>query len=164
MLLLVNMSEQFRKTCFILVLSFVALFFAPRVVVACSCELPPFGKTEKQLVKLEREKSRAVFSGEVTEIILKETIPGEPAPVAEVSFRVLRSWKGVTTETATVFTANICCICGYEKFKVGDQFLVYTYGSDENEKLWTGMCTRTRSLTEAALDLCVLGKGKVPKG
>jgi len=163
-LLLADMAKRIMKVCFISILSFVALFFTPSVAFACSCERPPFGKTEKQLIKLEREKSRTVFAGEITDIILEQTIPGEDAPVAEVRFKVLQSWKGTATKTVTVFTANICCICGYEGFKVGERYLVYTYGSDEDEKLWTGMCTRTKPLTEAALDLRVLDKGKVPKG
>ena len=147
------------KICFVFVLNFFALLSAPSIATAWRCELPPFGKTEKQIIKLELEKSVAVFSGEVTEIILKQTIPNEEAPVAEVRFKVFQSWKGVETSTVTVFTANICCICGYN-FKVGESYLVYNYASDKNGNLWTGMCTRTKSLSEAVKDLKVLGKGK----
>ena len=151
------------KICIVSILSFVALLLTPSVAFACSCDLlASFGKTEKQLIKLAREKSQTVFAGEVTEIILEQTIPGEDAPVAEVRFKVLQSWKGATTKTLTVFTANICCICGYT-FKVGERYIVYTYISDDDEKLWTNICTRTKPLSEAAKDLKVLGKSKVPK-
>lgn len=156
------MTEHLKKTCFVLVVGFLALLFAPSVAFACSCEIPPIGKNDKQLVKLEREKSKAVFSGEVTEIIFKQTIPGEPAPVAEVRFKVLQSWKGVGTNSVTVLTANICCICGYS-FKVGERYLVYAYGSNEDESFWTNICTRTKYLSEASKDLQSLGKAKVSK-
>ncbi|MEJ7849250.1 MAG: hypothetical protein WKF92_14300 [Pyrinomonadaceae bacterium] len=148
------------KICLISILTFVVLLFIPRIAVACSCDLPQLGKTEKQLIKLERKKSQAVFVGEVTEIIAPKTASGEEAWTAEVRFKVLQTWKGVTTETVSVFTANRCCICGY-KFAVGERYLVYAYSSDED---WaTSFCTRTKILSEADEDLKVLGKNKVPR-
>ena len=153
-------GKRFMKICFISILSFVALLFAPGIGFACSCSLPPMGKTEKQLIKLERKKSQAVFVGEVTEIIAPKTASGEEAWTAEVRFKVLQTWKGITTETVSVFTANRCCICGY-KFEVGERYLIYAYSSDKN--LGTNFCTRTKTLSEANADLKVLGKNKVPK-
>ena len=159
-LLLVATAKHVMKICFVSILSFAALLFVPSVAFACSCELPPRGKTEKQLIKLARENSQTVFIGEVAEIILEKTTPGEDAPVAEVRFKVSKSWKGAAKETATVFTANICCICGYT-FKVGERYLVYTYNSSDGTKLYTNICTRTKPLAEADKDLRVLGKAKV---
>ena len=148
------------KICFVSILSFVALLFAPSIAFACSCSLPPIGKTEKQLIKLERKKSQAVFVGEVTEIIAPKTTSGEEAWTAEVRFKVLQTWKGITTETVKVFTANRCCICGYE-FAVGERYLVYAYSS--NKDLGTSFCTRTKTLSEASKDLKVLGKSNISK-
>ena len=132
------------------------LLILPGIGHACSCNLPPIGKTEKQLVELERKKSKAVFVGEVLEIIVPNTPSGEPAWVAEVRFKVQESWKGSVAEEVSVFTANVCCICGYE-FKVGERYLVYAHGSD---KLSTDICTRTRRVADAEIDLKVLGKAK----
>jgi hypothetical protein len=154
------MTKRVRKICFILFLSFVGLLFAPSIAFACSCSLPPIGKTETQLIKLERKKSQAVFSGKVIEIIAPKTASGEEAWVAEVRFKVMQTWKGVTTETVSVFTANICCICDYN-FDVGERYLVYAYSADDN--LATSICRRTKLLSEAGEDLKVLGKSKVPK-
>lgn len=143
------------KIYFVLVFSVLGLLFAPSITFACSCSLSPIGKTEKQLIKLERKKSQAVFSGEVAEIIAPKTISGEEAWTAEIRFKVLQTWKGVTTQTVSVFTANRCCICGY-KFAVGERYLVYAYSSDK--ALGTNFCTHTKTLSEADVDLKVLGK------
>jgi hypothetical protein len=117
-------------------------------------------KSEKQLVGLERKKSKAIFVGEVVEIKVPKTASGEPAWVAEVKFKVQRAWKGAEAEEMSVFTPNVCCICGYE-FRVGESYLVYAHGSD---RLSTDMCTRTRKLVEAETDLKVLGKAKALQG
>ena len=148
------------KIYFISFLSFVALLFAPSIAFACSCSLPTIGKTEKQLIKLERKKSQAVFVGEVTEIIIPKTSTGEESWTAEVRFKVLQTWKGITTETVSVFTANICCICGY-KFDAGERYLVYAYSSDKD--LATSICKRTKPLSGANEDLKVLGKSNISK-
>jgi hypothetical protein len=154
------MAKRVRKICFVSVLSFVGLLFVPNIAFACSCSLPPIGKTEKQHIKLARKKSQAVFVGEVTEIIAPKTASGEEAWTAEVRFKVLQTWKGVTTETVSIFTANRCCICGY-KFSVGERYLVYAYSS--NKDLATSFCTRIKLFSEADADLKVLGKNNVPK-
>ena len=113
-------------------------------------------KTEKQLVERERKKSKAIFVGEVIEITVPKTPSGEPAWVAKVKFKARRVWKGVEEEEVSVFTANVCCICGYE-FKLGESYLVYAYGTDG---LSTDICTRTRPLADAEKDLKVLGKAR----
>ena len=132
------------------------LLLVSNVGLACSCDLPPMNKTEKQLVELERKKSKAVFVGEVVEIIVPKTASGAAAWVAEVRFKVQRKWKGAEAEEISVFTANVCCACGF-KFEVGESYLVYAYGSDS---LSTNTCTRTSRLSEAEKDLKVLGKTK----
>ncbi len=50
--------------------------------------------------------------------------------------------------------------CEYP-FKVGERYLVYAYG-DENE-LGTSTCTRTRKLKKAKEDLKALGEGRNPE-
>lgn len=58
-------------------------------------------------------------------------------------------------------TSTACCICGYP-FRVGERYLVYASNGYEGEpELWTNICTRTKSLANAANDVKVLGKGQV---
>lgn len=135
------------------------LLLVPNIGLACSCDLPPMNKSEKQLVELARKKSKAVFVGEVVEIIVPKTPSGEAAWFNEVRFKVLKKWKGIAAEEITVLTANVCCICGY-KFEVGVSYLIYAYGT---ERLETNICTRTVPLGAAEKDLQVLGKAKGSK-
>ena len=151
------MSNCVLKSCLCLIVT-TWLICIPTVVAACSCALPPLGKTENQLIKLERKKSQAIFSGEVTEIIIPKLPSGEESWTATIKFKVLQSWKGIKTETVTVYTTNVCCICGY-KFEIGEHYLVYANGTAKGE-LSTDTCTRTKKLLTATEDLRVLGKGK----
>lgn len=143
------------------IVSVAWLLFIPGIVAACTCELPAAGKTEKQLIKLERKKSQAVFTGEVREIIIAKTASGQDSWTSEVRFKVLQSWKGMPAETVSVFTFNVCCICGYV-FTVGERYLVYATGS-EGGNLFTNTCTRTKTLFAANedSDLRVLGKSNL---
>ena len=137
----------------------ICLFLSQTISLACSCTAPPKNKTEKQLIELEQKRSKAIFAGEVVEIVVPKTPSGELEQFAEVRFKVQRMWKGLKTEEVKVSTANVCCICGYE-FKVGESYLVYANG---NENLSTDTCTRTKRLSDAGNDLKVLGKGKTLK-
>ncbi len=133
------------------------LFFASESF-ACSCS-PNFndsGKSEQQIVKENRENAQAVFSGKVTKIILSDAPKGKEPFSAEVHFKVIKSWKGITTEEAIVHTAHICCICGFP-FKVGKEYLVYAYGE---KGLGTDICTRTRRLQYASEDVKFLGEAE----
>ena len=104
------------------------LLFSASDSFACSCS-PRIGiiKSEQQLIEEARENAKAVFSGEVMKIILSDAPKGKEPLFAEVHFKVIQSWKGITTEEATVYTIHMCCICGFP-FKVGTQYLVYAYG------------------------------------
>jgi hypothetical protein len=133
------------------------LLFSASDSFACSCS-PRIGiiKSEQQLIEEARENAKAVFSGEVTKIILSDAPKDKEPLYAEVHFKIIQSWKGITTEEATVYTAHICCICGFP-FKVGRQYLVYAYG-DKN--LATNICTRTMTLKYASKDLKFLGEAE----
>lgn len=135
------------------------LLLLPAATQACSCNLPPLKKSEKQLIELGRKASKAVFVGEVVEISVPTITSGESTWVSEVKFKVRKWWKGAGAEEVSVFTANVCCICGYE-FKVGESYLVYAHGEN---RLSTDTCTRTRKLAEAEDDLKVLGVGTAIK-
>lgn len=142
--------------CLLLVLMYSS--FSSTSAFACSCTNIQAGKSVKQRIKDQRKKSKAVFAGEVVEIIEAKTSEGKPAGYVEVRFKVDKSWKGVNTEEVRIFTFNICCICGYQ-FSVGESYLVYAYGnSTDQNQLWTNICTRTTKLMNAAEDVKVLGK------
>ncbi|WP_244152766.1 hypothetical protein [Paenibacillus lactis] len=50
--------------------------------------------------------------------------------------------------------------CGYDRFSVGDEYLIFAYR--ESGKLETGICEGTKLLSSAANELKELGSGYPP--
>jgi hypothetical protein len=123
----------------------------------CSClSKVPSGASVSRRVKHERKNSKAVFSGQVLEIVERNT---NDSHENVVTFRVIESWKRVKTNTVKIVTPRPTpASCGYD-FKVGKSYLVYVQRVD-GEGLWTDICSRTMELAKAVGDMQVLGKGK----
>lgn len=80
-----------------------------------------------------------------------------------VRFTLEEVFRGVKGTEAEVMTGLGDADCGYG-FRLGGQYLVYAY-RDKDDKLHTGICTRTRLLSEAADDIAyVRGLGKAKPG
>lgn len=133
----------------------------------CSCySLVPGNATPRETVNFELKRSPAVFSGEVVKIAVRSS--GMFEGYLEVTFKVDSSWKNVNSETVTVVTAPVVKSttppfirsCGYE-FVVGSSYLVYVQWADGTTRL-TGICSRTKKLTDATEDLQILGPSKIP--
>ena len=73
----------------------------------------------------------------------------------EVKFAVEEAFRGVNSTGISVFTGWGGGDCG-SNFLIGVQYLVYAYEDNENKRLVTNICTRTRALTDAAEDLSYL--------
>ena len=106
---------------------------------------------EPKSVKGTLKKSTAVFAGEVLEIWTNVN-------VRQARFRVERSWKGVEADEVLVLTDETA---ESPHYKVGEKYLVFAGMRDD--KLFTGICSRTKRLEYAADDLQQLGKGKLHK-
>ncbi|MBX7173303.1 MAG: hypothetical protein K1X72_20200 [Pyrinomonadaceae bacterium] len=141
---------------------FVTLFFAftflfgANKVLACSCSTPDGGrKSLQQKVKNEFLTSAYVFSGEVIEITKHPIYQNQII----VKFKVEKIWKGKSSQEVLVTTANDSAACGYDRFIVGNKYLVYTtYGEINN--LTTNICSRT-NLLENNKDLKFLDNLKI---
>jgi hypothetical protein len=118
----------------------------------------------------------AVFSGRVVSIrdhvtwwreawirvhnwIADQPICGDPETYVrdcglEVEIVVERSFKGEVGSTVQVRTGRGGGDCSYS-FAVGERYLVYA-GSFSTGELTTGMCYRTRRLSDAEMDLAFL--------
>jgi hypothetical protein len=120
----------------------------PGIGYPCSCEPPP-----PPLVALRQ--SSAVFAGTVVSV--EEWFSERDGSMFNVTFRVAERWDGATEMKATVVTATDEARCGFE-FEVGGDYLVYAFDPwfQGAEFPQTGICTRTRPLSEAAGDLAVL--------
>jgi len=119
-------------------------------VLACSC-VPQGSESIETQVKEAYTNSKAIFSGEVIEVIKKPDVY-----FVEVKFKLDKSWKNEFKDTVSITTGRGGGDCGYE-FEVGKKYLVYADG-DKN-KLRTNICTRT-SAFESNKDVAFLNKMK----
>jgi hypothetical protein len=118
---------------------------------ACSCAHP--GPPCRAL-----SNSDAVFAGRVSEIRDEDGPPrdgGVRGPrrrvrlVVEESFRGAGVKRGGALEVATGLGGGDC---GY-RFEVGERYLVYAEHPTGGDGLYTGICSRTRPLADAGVDL-----------
>ncbi|MFS0864479.1 hypothetical protein [Fredinandcohnia sp. 179-A 10B2 NHS] len=131
----------------------VLLSFFPQPASACSCAMP--GSVEEEL-----KQKTAVFSGKVIDINRSSNVllQSSSEPV-EVLFEVNEVWKGSNKSQVIVHTGLDSASCGFE-FKSKKEYIVYAYG--ENGDLGTGICERTKLLSEASEDKEILGSGNTP--
>ncbi|MWC27920.1 hypothetical protein [Paenibacillus sp. MMS18-CY102] len=136
----------------------LAPMLLPSHAYACSCAVSPS-------VASEFAKKTAIFTGEVTDIKIHNNsmkVQSSIDPV-DVTFKVQQVWKGEKiSEKTVVKTVRSDESCGYP-FKEAQAYLVYAYGDGSN--LEVGLCSGTKLLAEAGIDLKelnVLQKPVVP--
>jgi 5-hydroxyisourate hydrolase-like protein (transthyretin family) len=141
----------------LLLTSLLFLFASATQAIACSCA------GDARPCEAYGDAS-AIFVGTVTlstNITVKEG--GHEFTKRKVHFHVDRALKNVEAGDIEVVTNWGEAACGYP-FRLGGQYLVYAY-SDGNKMLATGICNRTRPLSEAAPDLeYISGRSKAPPG
>lgn len=94
-------------------------------------------------------RSSVIFGGRVTEIeTLKEKGGWEQRLIR---FAVADRFRGQTENMVEVITGRGGGDCGYS-FEIGKNYLVYTF-EREDGRLGTGICSRTRELSNAVEDL-----------
>jgi hypothetical protein len=141
-----------RRTGFRTSLLVLAFFIGRVDLEACSCAriLPACE---------EAWKSDAVFVGTVAH---RDPITIFGFPLAwpfpterRVTFVVKERFSGATDNTIEVRTGMGCCDCSID-FRRGRDYLVYAYRNPVNRVLYTGTCTRSRQVENAASDLAFL--------
>lgn len=133
---------------------FPIFMYSPITSYACSC-------LEPGPVKEELERSSAVFSGKVIEIVDKnknKRIQSSADPI-EVKFEVAEVWKGQSQTEIIVITERDSASCGFE-FDLDKEYLVYA--TELEGELRVSLCSRTALLSAAGLDIQELGKGEKP--
>ncbi|MGH6933091.1 MAG: hypothetical protein ACREEE_11730 [Dongiaceae bacterium] len=133
----------------ILVLAMAATWTAN----ACSCAAPASPADAL-------DRSSAAFVGQVIDIDkpFLDNLGLTSSGLHDVTFQVLRSWKGVSSDSIVVRTRLSGEACGY-RFEIDQKYLVFTAG---NPDLLTGLCTGTRPAEGAEADLEALDKLTVP--
>lgn len=127
-----------------------AIWLMPSRGQACKCAPPPSATEALQ-------QASAVFEASVTQLVPAE---GEN----EVTLRVTRAWKGISTETVRVRTRSDTAACGVP-FEIGRSYLVYANQSTQADTpipLEVLRCSRTQPTEEAESDIAELGLGVVP--
>jgi hypothetical protein len=127
-----------RKTVFVLALILGLAAF--ETALACSCAPPPPPQQA-------HDHADAVFSAKVLEA------PEAPRNYS-LRLQVDDSWKGADCRELEIGAGFATCIGNFEK---GKTYLIYAYRTEEGG-LRTDLCTRTRSIEDAAEDLAALGK------
>jgi len=141
-----------RKIILLLFIVGSLLVVNTTTVNACSCVQPAPSKESL-------EQSTAVFAGKVIDIDAPSGIIVDSADPVRVTFEISKIWKGPDYETLVLTTARDGASCGYG-FEENEEYIVYAYG--EENKLSTGICSRTRLLAKAQEDLQDLGAGDLP--
>ncbi|QED46928.1 hypothetical protein [Cytobacillus dafuensis] len=146
-----------KKVISILLFISIGLFLSttfPTDVNACSC-------AERPSVESEFQRSQAVFSGKVVDVMEKRSIKGFMSK--SVLFEVSETWKGVKQSQVIIATGQGGGDCGID-FKVGNDYLVYAHESDMYgaKSLISIICDRTSELSTSQEDLEFLGEGKPP--
>ena len=136
------------------------VFLLPDCASACSCAIP--GSQEERAERALAESS-AAFSGEAVEV--EEGPPTKMMgigglPSSRVTLRASEVWKGPRRETLEVSTPRDEASCGFP-FEEGKEYLVYAYTGKQG--LEVDLCSETVPLSEAGVDLEVLGDGEKPK-
>ena len=104
----------------------------------CSCAI--------RSPEISYARAEAVFVGVVTHAGEIGGEHGQP-----VTLRITRTWKGDSAENIVVHDAHPCGVV----FQAGVEYLVYAL-RDQDGRLYTTFCARSRPLAQAAEDLRVL--------
>jgi hypothetical protein len=129
---------------------FMGLNTNVQVTYACSCV------GGDALVKLNR--SNAVFTGKVIEV--GGTSKFDFGRLREYTFQVDQAWKGVTTNTVTIYSYDgSSASCGFS-FTKGETYLVYTNEAQDG-RLQTNLCNGNVMLSQAGEDLNLLGPATI---
>jgi hypothetical protein len=117
---------------------------------ACECQPPIFPETGY-------EQAGAVFRGWVSDIS-----PSSDGYVLDITISVSGYWKGSVTMFTHVYTSTYGGSCGYEGFRLCEEYLIYTEDSILPccPGLLVTVCNRTRPIIKAGTDLDYLGVAK----
>ena len=135
----------------------VSIFLSCSAVLAFNCKGVP-EKTATEAIK----NYSGVFSGKVVKIKGPKTRKRGNrveflGQFIEVTLRVKTSWKMVESEEITIRTPF--SDCGYI-FEVGEEYLLWVNLSEKDERLITGLCSRTDKLGNSIRDVMELGEGR----
>ena len=123
----------------------LAIFLFANIATACKCAPPPS-------VALSYDGATAIFIGKVQSI-------KEVKFQRVVTLRVIEAFKGAKAKTVTIHTGSGGGDCGFP-FVLFQSYLVYANGTAND--LGTNICSRTKGVGKASLELSELRKLRGP--
>jgi hypothetical protein len=131
---------------YLLFAALIVFLVVPTEIIACSC-------ADSESPCEAYGGASAVFTGIVTggSIILIKDGDDEYQQL-KVSFVIEENFRGVEGAQTEVITGLGGGDCGFH-FERGERYLVYAHRIEQDKRLYTGICSRTRSLSEAGEDL-----------
>lgn len=156
---------------------------------ACSCDLPhtvanAFKYTQtivhgrvikKSFISVENAMMKE--KADSLKIILQDDSQGlallGAKLITEIHVKILKVYKGTLIgDTITVYTSRSSASCGFTRFIVGQEFLIYASSNsdvfpmfrqkirlEKENTFWTNYCTRTKEYDfQEALELSSLGR------
>ena len=110
-------------------------------------------------------EAKAVFSGTVIESRRVTVNEGTYShEMRAVRLSIDQAFRGIEDAEVEVLTAFGGGDCGFG-FRQTEQYLVYAYRSERDQKLYTSICSRTRMLADAKADLAYIrGLAKAQPG
>lgn len=141
-----------KKAIFTIVLAIIlALALYPQTTSACSCAIL---ETPAEAF----DSAAAVFTGRVTAIEGPSGCTISSAAPTRVTFQAYEVWKGPEQSVIEITTELMSVSCGYE-FAIGQSYLVYAYGEEDDLKV--SLCSRTGILSSATEYIQALGESQV---
>jgi hypothetical protein len=124
----------------------IAILLSVTAAFACRCIINGAGACQ------DYWNMPVVFSGRVVQIEDIKSGTGDLYnPSKKVRFAVIDAFRGITGETVELHTGSGGGDCGFA-FELNESYLVYA-GNNNEGKLSTSICTRTRTLAKAAEDI-----------
>jgi hypothetical protein len=127
------------------ILSVLVILILTSIASACDCFYYPEHR-------IAFKEAKAIFIGRVIKI---ETSAKKPTGLEMVdealTFKVEKSWKGVTHSQVKAWVAAFDSLCSHWRFQEGQEYLVYA-SEDKGSLIVNGYCSRTRLLNEVQPD------------
>lgn len=137
----------FKKTFISLAFAIIFLFCLPATAEACTCAFGGGAPCQ------EYWRADAVFSGTIIgSKVVKITNEQYPRSERQLRVAITHAYRGVEGGQVEISTGLGGGDCGYG-FSLNKTYLIYAFRSEQDGKLHTSICSRTRPISDIADDV-----------
>jgi hypothetical protein len=135
---------------YILLFSLLLVGSPWRQVRACACSDQILN--DRDAAAEQFRGAAVVFEGEVLSVTLLATPREASFGLSEITFRVIQSYKGSSTETIEIYDAHSGSDCSFGSPTPGQRFFLYAFVGKDG-KIYFQPCSRTAGLEQASPDV-----------